>query len=76
LESANVVSQMKDHTMVDLITQDQSVGEFLDPSTWQMTSIRLPWDHVRTRKVRVANIEGEWLALHHLGCDEEEVAQA
>jgi len=42
LESANVVTQMKDHLVVDLITQDDSVGEFLDPNTWQMTPIRLP----------------------------------
>ena len=71
LESANVVTQMKDHLVVDLITQDDSVGEFLDPSTWQMTPIRLPWDHDRTRPLRVTKVDGEWLALHHLGCDEE-----
>ena len=71
LESANVVTQMKDHLVVDLITQDDSVGEFLDPNTWQMTPIRLPWDHDRNRPLRATKVDGEWLALHHLGCDEE-----
>ena len=71
LESANVATQMKDHLVVDLITQDDSVGEFLDPSTWQMTPIRLPWDHDRNRSLRVTKVDGEWLALHHLGCDVE-----
>lgn len=76
LESANVATQMKDQAVVDLITQDASVGEFLDPSTWQMTSVRLPWDHEKKRQARVTKIEGEWLALHHLGCDETGGEQA
>ena len=71
LESANVVTQMKEHLVVDLITQDDSVGEFLDPNTWQMTSVRLPWDHDRNRPLRITKVDGEWLALHHLGCDED-----
>jgi|TARA_B110000459_G_scaffold46624_1_gene51869 nonsense-mediated mRNA decay protein 3 len=72
LESANVMTQMGEHNIVDLITQDASVGEFLDPSTWQMTSVRLPWDYLKTRPLRVTQVEGEWVALHHLGCDEKE----
>jgi nonsense-mediated mRNA decay protein 3 len=71
LESANVVSQMKDHLVVDLITQDDSVGEFLDPNTWQMASVRLPWDHDKNRRLRVTRVDGEWLSLHFLNCDEE-----
>ncbi len=72
LESANVMTQMGEHNIVDLITQDASVGEFLDPSTWQMTSVRLPWDYLKTRPLRVTQVDGEWVALHHLGCDEKE----
>ena len=28
-----------------LLNDDDSAAEFLDPNTWQMTSVRLPWDY-------------------------------
>jgi hypothetical protein len=31
----------------------------------------LPWDHDRNRPLRITKVDGEWLALHHLGCDED-----
>ena len=61
---------MHEHTMVDLINQDSSVGEFLDPHTWIMASVRLPWDHNGSKKIRLARIDGEWLALQHLSIDD------
>ncbi len=72
LESANVVSQMKDHVCVDIITEDSSVAEFLDPTNWNMNEVRVAWDHVPRQRLRLARIDGEWLALHKLGCDDEE----
>ena len=70
LESANVVSRMSEHLVVDLITQDSSVGEFLDPQSWVMASVRLPWDHKGEKRIRLSRIEGEWMALQHLALDE------
>lgn len=69
LESANVVSRMSEQIVVDLITQDSSVGEFLDPQSWIMASVRLPWDHEGKKKARLSRIDGEWLALQYLSLD-------
>ena len=71
LESSNVVAQMKDHVIVDIINEDSSVAEFLDPTNWHMAAVRIAWDHTPRQKLRLARIDGEWLALHKLGCDEE-----
>jgi nonsense-mediated mRNA decay protein 3 len=72
LESSNVVSQMKDHVVADIINEDSSVAEFLDPTSWNMAEVRVAWDHVPRQKLRLARIDGDWLALHKLGCDEED----
>ena len=61
---------MSEHIVVDLINQDSSVGEFLDPTTWTMASVRLPWDHKGKSSTRIARIDGEWIALHSLAIDE------
>lgn len=76
LESANVVAQMKDHIITDIITEDSSVAEFLDPSNWNMASVRIAWDHTPRQKLRLARIDGEWLSLHKLSCDEEEKGES
>ena len=70
LEAAQVVSQMHEQCNVELINQDASVGEFLDPQTWIMSSVRLPWNHDGRRQIKVAKIDGEWLSLHHMTIDE------
>lgn len=75
LESANVVSRMSEHVVVDLITQDSSVGEFLDPQSWIMASVRLPWDHKGDKQIRLSRIEGEWMALQYLGLDDNTVEE-
>ncbi len=73
LENSNVVCQMNDFVRVELITEDSSVGEFLDPQNWQMTSIRLPWDYSGDKKLLIAKIDGDWIALQHLGIDDSKV---
>lgn len=73
LENSNVVCQMDDFVYVELITEDSSVGEFLDPQNWQMTSIRLPWDYSGDKKLIIAKIDGDWIALQHLGIDNSKV---
>ena len=75
LESANVVAQMKDHVCVDIINEDSSVAEFLDPTNWNMSEVRVAWDHVPRQKLRLARIDGEWLSLHKLGCDEADTGK-
>ena len=56
---------------VDLITQDSSVGEFLDPEKWTPVSISLPYDH-SGNKIKVAKVDDEWVALPHLSVDDTE----
>tara|TARA_B100001250_G_scaffold406645_1_gene426061 strand:+ start:2236 stop:3306 length:1071 start_codon:yes stop_codon:yes gene_type:complete len=70
LESAQVLARMEEHVVVELINQDSSVGEFLDPKTWVMSSVRLPWNHDGKRNIRIARIEGEWVSLHSMAIDE------
>ena len=70
LESSQVMARMFEHIVVDLINQDSSVGEFLDPTTWTMVSVRLPWDHKGKSSARIARIDGEWIALHSMAIDE------
>ena len=70
LESSQVLARMNEHIVVDLINQDSSVGEFLDPTTWTMASVRLPWDHNGRVSIRIARIDGEWIALHNMAVDE------
>ena len=70
LESTHVLARMSEHITVDLINQDSSVGEFLDPTTWTMASIKLPWDHRGRSTARIARIDGEWIALHTMAVDE------
>jgi len=36
-----------------------------------MASVRIAWDHVPRQQLRLARIDGEWLALHKLGCDKQ-----
>jgi nonsense-mediated mRNA decay protein 3 len=69
LEHSNVVCQMKDFISVELITEDSSVGEFLNPENWQMTAVKLPWDYKGDKKLLLARVEDEWMALQHLGID-------
>ena len=69
LEGATVLSQMKDHLVVDILNRDDSAAEFLDPSTWQMTSVRLPWDFDGGSQLRLAQLDGEFLALHDMALD-------
>ncbi|DAC61543.1 MAG TPA: hypothetical protein D7I03_00480, partial [Candidatus Poseidoniales archaeon] len=70
LESSKVMSRMSEQIIAELINQDSSVGEFLDPTTWTMASVRLPYDHNGRNTIRIARIDGEWFALHHMAIDE------
>jgi hypothetical protein len=54
---------------VEFINEDASVGEFLDPNTWNMDSVRLPYDHTPGRKGLLVRHEDAWLALPYLTVD-------
>jgi hypothetical protein len=69
LESARVIAQRHEFITVDFINEDASVGEFLDPNVWTMQSVRLPFDHTPGRKGILIRLDGEWVALHHMGLD-------
>jgi len=69
LEGATVLCQMNDHIVVDILNRDDSAAEFLDPNTWQMTSVRLPWDFDGASQLRLAKVDGEFIALHDMALD-------
>ena len=46
-----MLAQKHELVEVDFINEDASVGEFLDPTTWAMDAVRLPYDHTAGRKV-------------------------
>ena len=69
LENVLVISQMKNHLTVDVLNKDDSVAEFLNPESWKMTSVRLPWDYDGASTLRLANVEGEFIALHDMALD-------
>ena len=72
LEGATVLAQMKDHLVADILNLDDSAAEFLDPSNWKMASVRLPWDFNGASKLRLAKIDGEFIALHDMALDHSE----
>jgi len=71
LESANVAARRKDILEVELLTEDDSVGEFLDPTNWKMSSVRLPYTYEQQSKILLCKVEGEWIAVPRLGIDEK-----
>ena len=71
LESAHVKARLSEFLYLDSVNEDSSVGEFLDPGSWKMTAVRLPYDHTIGRKLLLAKIEGDWVTLPYLGMDGE-----
>ena len=69
LEQAKVVAQLPELVRVDFVTEDASVGEFLDPLNWSMESVRLPYDHEAGRKGLLVRKDDAWLALPHFAID-------
>lgn len=71
LENANVISRLQEFVYLDAISEDSSVAEFLDPRTWKMAAVRLPFEHVRGRNLLLARVDDEWVCLPRLGMDGE-----
>lgn len=72
MEKATVMCSLSDQQEVDLVNQDSSAGEFLDPNTWTSVTVRLPYDYTGGTTIRVAKVDGDWLALPNLSVDEKE----
>jgi|TARA_B110000914_G_scaffold207075_1_gene203460 nonsense-mediated mRNA decay protein 3 len=71
LENANVISRIQEFVYLDAIGEDSSVAEFLDPRTWKMSAVRLPFEHVPGRNLLLARVDDEWVCLPRLGMDGE-----
>jgi nonsense-mediated mRNA decay protein 3 len=71
LENANVISRLQEFVYLDAISEDSSVAEFLDPRTWKMSAVRLPFEHVPGRNLLLARVDDEWVCLPRLGMDGE-----
>ncbi|PXY76887.1 MAG: hypothetical protein CXX80_02245, partial [Methanobacteriota archaeon] len=69
MEKATVLCPLTEQLEVQMVAQDSSAGEFLNPETWTPTTVRLPYDHTGSSTIRVAKVEGEWVALPNLGID-------
>ena len=57
---------------VEFVTEDASVGEFLDPTTWAMESVRLPYAHTPGRRGLLVRYSDEWLSLPFMAVDAPE----
>ena len=75
LEQAKVVAQRYEFIDVDFINEDASVGEFLDPTTWSMSLVRLPYDHIPGRKGLLIRQDEEWIALPFMAIDTPETVE-
>ena len=71
LENANVVARMSELVYHEPLSEDSSVAEFLDPSNWKTTAVRLSYEHVPGRKLLLARVDGEWICLPRLAVDGE-----
>jgi nonsense-mediated mRNA decay protein 3 len=69
MEKATVLCPLAKQYEVEMVTQDSSAGEFLNPDTWTPTTVRLPYDHSGGSTILVAKVEGDWVALPSLGID-------
>jgi nonsense-mediated mRNA decay protein 3 len=69
MEKATVLCPLTEQLEVEMVAQDSSAGEFLNPETWTPITVRLPYDHTGSSTIRVAKVEGEWVALPNLGID-------
>ena len=70
LENAKVLAQKHELVEVEFINEDASAGEFLDPTTWAMDAVRLPYDHTAGRKGLLIRHDDAWLALPFMAVDE------
>ena len=71
LENANVVARMSELVYHEPLNEDSSVAEFLDPSNWKTTAVRLSYEHVPGRNLLLARVDGEWICLPRLAVDGE-----
>ena len=69
LENANVIARLSELVRVTQVSEDSTVAEFLDPTNWKMTAVRLAYEHVHGRDLLMARIEGEWVCLPRLAID-------
>ena len=70
LENAKVIAQMHELARVEFVKEDASVGEFLDPNTWTMDAVRLPYDHSPGREGLLIRHDDAWLSLPFMAVDE------
>ena len=71
LENANVVARLSELVYHEPLSDDSSVAEFLDPSNWKTTAVRLSYEHVPGRNLLLARVDGEWICLPRLAVDGE-----
>tara|TARA_B100000287_G_scaffold106043_2_gene98338 strand:- start:3188 stop:4144 length:957 start_codon:yes stop_codon:yes gene_type:complete len=64
MESSIVICSLSDQSTVQILNRDTSAAELMDPLDFKVTTVALPYDDNGTAdKLRIAFIDGEWLAL-------------
>lgn len=69
LESAKVIARRNEFVKLEVIQEDESVAEFLDPENWTMQAVRKAYDHAVGDSLLLIKIQGEWLSLPKLEKD-------
>ena len=64
LEKCVVVSQKKEHYIVEILRKDDSAVEVLDPNDFTVRTLSSAYDiGLNDTKVRICLIEGEWVCI-------------
>lgn len=64
MESSTVTSKKSEQHVIQILNRDSSAAEFMDPSDFRVSTVGLPYDDDgEAEELRIAFIDGEWLAL-------------
>ena len=64
MESSSVECTRAEQSTVQVLNRDSSAAEFMDPTDYKVSTVALPYDDDgETAELRIAFIDGEWVAL-------------
>ena len=64
MEASSVVCSKSEQNVIQVLNRDSSGAEFMDPSDYKVSTVALPYDDDgMAQELRIAFIDGEWLAL-------------
>ena len=64
MESSSVECTRAEQSTVQVLNRDSSAADFMDPTDYKVSTVALPYDDDgETAELRIAFIDGEWVAL-------------